>query len=173
MKMLLKFTLVGIVGLVLFGVIAFYVDYYYYSWTSYIPLIGGNYKEIRTVEYSGKEKLENSYDLARLYSSLDSQNYTASFISPRLLKVSREFNGVEYIIEFEEYIIAGTSVMNVSFGNKNLGLPSFKGESPITPTNYIKNNISKMILEMPLTPIQQTELHNKVRVTPITEIGIH
>ena len=61
--MLIKIALLGTVSLVLIGVVAFYVDYYFYSWTSFVNPFGCRCKAI-----TGKttDLLEQTYDLVKI-----------------------------------------------------------------------------------------------------------
>jgi hypothetical protein len=167
MKMLLKFTLAGIVGLVLLGVIAFYVDYYYYSWTSFVQPFGCRYKEIGYSEVS----LEQKYDLLELAENMNSNpkyNLHYDSVTKSSLSVSRIFNDVSYTIQFSSYNLPGRGYNKVSFSNTltiDIDTSSIKqSETSITPNYYIIKNISRMIDEMPLTDIQKEELKNNVVV---------
>jgi hypothetical protein len=164
MKML-KISLIAVVSLVLLGVVAFYVDYYYYSWTSFIQPFGCEYKSIGP---SGVT-LEQVYDLDVLVEKLrPDSNYLVNHKNKYSLTVSRIFRNVNYTIHFSGHNSEKGVYYDLSYSNGHFNLNSNEGtkqnEVYTTPDYYILQNINQMIDEMPLTDIQKQELKNKVTV---------
>jgi hypothetical protein len=155
MKMLLKFTLVGFVGLVLLGVIAFYVDYYYYSFASYTQPFGCRFKEIAPVEVVLKE----NYDLVKIGEAINSDSkYEKVYFNIGRVFASRKFEGVLYSIRVDFFPAGNHFTASFSNGNETPREPSTK------PDLCIRNNIEQMIEEMPFSIEQKAELKSKVEV---------
>ncbi len=166
MKML-KIALIAIISLVLLGVVVFYVDYYYYSWTSFVQPFGCRYKEIGYSEMS----LEQKYNLSELAENISSKpNYNLHYdpVTKSGLSVSRIFNNVSYTIQFSSYNLLGVGYNKVSFSNTlttDIDISNVKqNEVYTTPNYYILQNINQMIDEMPLDDSQKSELKSKVTV---------
>jgi hypothetical protein len=155
MKML-KISLIGIIGLVLLGVVAFYVDYYYYSWTSFIQPFGCQYKYIGPV----KVPLEQNYNPIQIgEQSKLNPNFESVYYDISRVSVVSVFNRIKYIIRIEKYNTSVGKFTEVSYYNE-----SDKNESKTTPDYHVLQNINQMIDEMPLTDIQKHELKNKATV---------
>lgn len=162
MKML-KMALVGIFGLVLFGVIAFYVDYYFYSWTSFVHPFGCNYKQIRVKSVPDKKNniLEQNYDLIKIGNLIESDaKYDKTYYNAGRVFASRKFDDIVYGIRIDYHNFSTENYFNVEFSNGN-NTPQL---GKTTPDYYIKRNINKMIDEMPLNDEQKSEIKNKVTV---------
>ena len=174
---MLKIISILFVGLVLLGVISIAVDYYYYSWTSFVRPFGCEYKNIRAIYQ--QEKLEQEYDLSQIAEKLqsDPRSNFKIILSGGGLGVSQMFNDVKYVIGFQEYNSINGKYTKVNFHNinsdsyNNYSL-SRKGEKPTTPDQYIRNNIYQMINEMPLNEAQKDELKSKVQIScsPTTKL---
>jgi hypothetical protein len=161
MKML-KFALITIVVLIITSIVAFYVNYYHYSWTSFINPFGCSCKKV-SVKFAGVDKrneiLTQQYDLQKIYQGTKSNDkYKSVFFNGHSLGIERKFNDVVYKIHFSSTISSSGTIYSIYFSN---GSPY---EPKTTPNAYIKNNIEQMIDEMPLTNEQKTELKNKVSV---------
>jgi hypothetical protein len=169
MKMLLKFTLIGIVGLVILSVVAFYIDYYYYSWTSYANPFGCRYKMIKVKRDSSNRNnsiLEQNYDLLKIGNAVKLDNkYHDVYFNAHRLSVSRNFDNIIYSISFGYHTTSTGNYFDVNFSNGN-NTPEL---DKTTPDYYILQNIEKMIDEMPLNSEQKEELKSKVTVSCMTD----
>jgi hypothetical protein len=163
MKMLLKFTLFGIIGLVLLSVVAFYVDYYYYSWTSYANPFGCKCKQI-TVKTTNI--LEKKYNLSKIHEEIEADSRYSSklLLSGSYIKITRIFSNVNYSLQVEQF----SNLFKVDFMNggiiENTSSTEYTSETQTTPDYYIKQNINQMIAEMPLSDEQKEDLKSKVTV---------
>jgi hypothetical protein len=175
MKML-KIILITIVGLALLSVISVAVDYYFYSWTSFVKPFGCEYKSIGVRK--DNDKLEQEYDLVQIGNEIKiNPNYTIeSWYNEKRLFISRMFGDIRYNIHIEKYTSGNYKFTKSYFSNYNSNSPkpsSPHGEKPTTPTHYIKSNIYQMIEEMPLTDAQKDELKSKVQIScsPATKLA--
>lgn len=179
---MLKITLILLIGLVVLGVISLMVDYYFYSWTSFVRPFGCEYKNIRVVYKH--EKLEQEYDLTQIKNNIKSNPnyqielpYSGELQNESTLKISRMFGNVKYNIGLWKHTRPDEKFTRVEFDNFGSDFrnnaPSPTGEQPSTPNHYIENNIYQMIDEMPLTDAQKSELKAKVQIgcSPKTKIG--
>jgi hypothetical protein len=174
MKML-KIALITFMFLMIIGVILSAINYYYFAWTGYINPFAGTYKTITSISGSGREKLNQEYDLGQIYIDLrDNPNYSSKFLWKKTLIISRKFDNVEYIVEIEQYVSSEGEITNVGFNNFNhnyeISNKLHDGELPSTPDYYIEQNISQMINEMPINTEQKKELQSKVKVISATNL---
>jgi hypothetical protein len=153
MKML-KFALITIVVLIITSIAALFINYYFYSWTSFINPFGCSCKEIAPKE----TMLEQEYDLIKIGEStkLDTR-YNTAYRSSRF-STSRSFADVKYTIRIDYRPPSTGNYYEVYFSNGNTS------ELKTTPNAYIRRNINQMIDEMPLNDEQKTELKSKVRI---------
>jgi hypothetical protein len=155
---ILRISLIAIVSLVLLGVASFYVDYYYYSWTSFVKPFGCEYKYIGPVKVPLEQQSYDSTQIgekSKLNSSYESVYYDVSRVS-----VASVFNNVRYVIRIESYNTSVGKLTEASFYNDS----DNKNDSKTTSDYYIIQNINQMIDEMPLTVAQKAELKSKVTV---------
>ncbi len=176
MKML-KIILLSLSTIVLLGAVSLVIDYYFYSWTSYLRPFGCKYKNIATSESGGN--LENSFDLIQIGQMLSS-NPNYSLGHPRLqkpysseqLEVTRRFGDVLYKIIFQNTQSGAKVRFNIVSTYVNQPSASAFGEAPSVPDHYIKVNIHQMINEMPLNDVQKEELKRSVTVKCNMDIRI-
>jgi hypothetical protein len=156
MKML-KFALITIVVLVITSIVAFYVNYYHYSWTSFINPFGCSCKEIG-VRYD-KKVLDQTYDLEKIYEIIKSdEKYEETFYNGYLFKVARNFDNVLYGLSFSSYKTSTESYYKITISN------GVQSHTKTTPNNLLRKNINQMIDEMPLNDAQKEDLKSKVTV---------
>ena len=161
---LLKITSAGVLFIVLFGIIAFCVDYYYYSWTSFVQPFGCRYKKIGP----NKAKLYEIYDLNEIYYAIKADsNYEVNLLlEGKYLKLTRVFNEIIYQIEISNYTTSNGTHTEVIFSNNS---NRFDLESnlikllPKTTANYyISQNINTMIEGFAFSENQKKELKQNV-----------
>jgi hypothetical protein len=165
MKML-KIALASLAVLIVLGIISLAIDYYFYSWTSYVRPFGCEYKSIR-VTY-GNENLNQEYNLIQIGTEIKSNpNYQfESWNNEQRLIVSRLFGEVRYGIAIEKKTTSDGQFASVRFWNKSADSASVRhGESAVTPDYQIKKNIHQMIDELPLNNDQKKNLEEKVTIT--------
>jgi hypothetical protein len=159
MKML-KISLIAIVSFVLLGVVAFYVDYYFYSWTSFVNPFGCRCKQIRVKHVPDKKNniLEQNYDLVKIGKAVESDgNYKEFYFDLMRLSVSRKFSNVTYNIRIDQHKASIGSYLDIYFSNDYT--------DKTTPNYFIQQNINQMIDELPLSSEQKEELKSKVTVS--------
>lgn len=171
MKML-KIILPVIASLILLGIALSLLNYYFYSWTSFVQPFGCEYKYIHAT--NKQDKLEQKYDLRQIASKLRSnpQPKFEVHFSNGSLGVSRKLGNVKYNIGFQKHNSSSGKFTKIDFHNFNFELnnkPSPKGEPLTTPNYHIKSNIFQMINEMPLNDIQKKELKEKVQISCSSE----
>lgn len=153
-----------IIGLaiVVISIVSLAIDYYLYSWTSFIRPFGCESKRITATE--PKDLLNQDYDLAKIWEGLETNsNYRLeSWHDERRLFISRTFGNIKYHIHFENYISGGSAKRRVTFLTKNAD--GKLGEDPTTPNYQIFRRVYLMIDEMPLNPYQKDELKRNIRI---------
>lgn len=86
------------------------------------------------------------------------------------ITVYRKYGKVWYWLSLYTYSNNYRSVTEMSLGagtplpKRREGEPSVDGESFITPSGWIKNRIFRIINDLPLPPIQKTEMKKHVRI---------
>jgi hypothetical protein len=161
MKML-KFALITIVVLVITSIVAFYVNYYHYSWTSFINPFGCSCKEIRVKSVGIGIKnavLAQQYDLVKLGNETKVNPNYGVYYDLRRFSATRNFGEVKYIIRIDYYPTSMGNFYEVYYSHDNTSEPK------TTPSAYIRKNINQMIDEMPLNDEQKIELKSKVTVS--------
>ena len=162
--MLIKIALLGTVGLVLLGAVAFYVNYYYYSWTSFVHPFGCRCKQI-----TGKNtnRLEQTYDLVKIgEQAKSSDKYESVYYNQRRVSATRVYGSVKYIVRIDYYTTSTGNFFELSVGH------GYTEEPKTTPNYYIQQNINQMIDEMPLSNEQKEDLKGKVTVDCRQELTI-
>lgn len=154
---MLKLALIGLVVLVITGVVALFINYYFYSWTSFINPFGCSCKEIG-VRYD-KKNLDQQYDLEKIYQLVKSdEKYEETFYNGYLFKVSRTFDNVLYGVAFSSYKTSSGNNYKITIANPP------QSHTKTTPNALLRKNINQMIDEMPLNNEQKEELKSKVTV---------
>ena len=171
---MLKITLIAIAGLIILGAASLAIDYYLYSWTSFIKPLGCKHKSIYVEPNNNQLKLE--YDMIQIGNEIKTNpNYkiekpyiAIELYTERSLMVSRMYGDVKYNIWFEKGRTSDGTFTVVNFNNYNsdaLNNSSLnKREKPTTPNYSIKKNIYQMIDEMPFNDAQKSELKSKVEI---------
>ncbi len=179
---MLKIILILIISLILLSVVSIAVNYYLYSWTSFVRPFGCEHKNIRAIYQ--QERLEQDYDLIQIGNNIKSNpSYKFEFpdtgnpFGENWLEISRMFGNVKYKVRFEKHTNSSKKYTKIEFSNLNFDYSQKitfpNGEKPTTPNRYIENNIYQMIDEMPLSDAQKNELKSKVIIacSPTVKIG--
>lgn len=151
-------------------VIAVSIDYYQYSWTGFLFNKVGlcEYKSVTVpVKNSFPQKLSYNFDLQyTAQEMLRNPNYEVkSYFKNRGLVVTRSFGEINYQISFQNSRGSYEGFnLNTSTGNEKYSFPSVSGENCTTPSYRLKDNVNKMIEDLPLTDSQKDEMKKYVRV---------
>ncbi len=163
----------GLAVLVVGIVIAISIDYYNYSWTGFLLNKAGlcEYKTVTVpVKNSFPQKLSYDFDLQYIAKEmLTNPNYEVkSYFNNRGVVVSRRFGEMNYQISFQNSRGSYEGFnLNTSIDNEKYSFPSVTGENCTTPSYRLKDNVNKMIDDLPLTDSQKNEMKKYVRVTNV------
>lgn len=154
-------------------IIAISIDYYNYSWTGFLLNKAGlcEYKTVTVpVKNSFPQKLSYDFDLQYIAKEmLTNPNYEVkSYFNNRGVVVSRRFGEINYQISFQNSRgnYEGFN-LNTSIDDEKYSFPSVTGENCTTPSYKLKDNVNKMIEDLPLTDSQKEEMKKYVRVNNV------
>ncbi len=149
------------------------IDYYNYSWTGFLFSKVGlcEYKTVTVpVKNSFPQKLSYDFDLQHIAKEMHKNpNYEVkSYFNDRGVVVSRRFGEMNYQISFQNSRGSYEGFnLNTSIDNEKYSFPSVTGENCTTPSYRLKDNVNKMIDDLPLTDSQKNEMKKYVRVTNV------
>ena len=151
-------------------IIAVSIDYYNYSWTGFLFSKVGlcEYKTVTVpVKNSFPQKLSYDFDLQHIAKEMHKNpNYEVkSYFNNRGVVVSRRFGEINYQISFQNSRGSYEGFnLNTSIDDEKYSFPSVTGENCTTPSYKLKDNVNKMIEDLPLTDSQKEEMKKYVRV---------
>ncbi len=164
----MKILLLISIFLAIAFIAALAINYYYYSWTSFIQPFGCRSKIMGAK--ATRFALKQEYDLQAIGEEIQQNpNYRLEGIPNKsYLIVSRLFGDLKYQIRLHRLSLPGE--MELSFPTWS---SKTSGEDPTTPDYEVYSRAYLMIDEMPLNDFQKKELKNSFRVTcsPTTHFG--
>ncbi|HQU92995.1 MAG TPA: hypothetical protein PLK77_11895 [Pyrinomonadaceae bacterium] len=155
-----KILLLISIFLALLFVASLAVNYYYYSWTSFVQPFGCRAKVIFGTK-AGRSILVQEYDLQAIGEEIQrNPNYSLDGAPNKLrLITSRYFGDLKYEIRFER--LSPPDKIELSFLTWSL---RDSGEVPTTPNYEIYRRAYLMIDEMPLNEVQKKEIKDSIYV---------
>lgn len=154
-------------------VIAAAVDYYHYSWTGFLLNKAGlcEYKTVTVpVKNSFPQKLSYDFDLQYTAQEMENNpNYEVkSYFNNRGVIVNRRFGEMNYQISFQNSRGSYEGFnLNTAIDDEKYSFPSVAGENCTIPSYRLKDNLNKMIEDLPLTDSQKEEMKKYVRVANV------
>ncbi len=155
------------------------INYYVYCWTSFLPIVGFDYKSIEFIyekqnnPFTIHEVLED-YDLVKIGNELKSKSdyQIGDNLDEHTLFVTRKFNDVTYSIYIGK-TKPGDEHFTAEFSHfvKQRSPEKSKFELPTTPDFHVRQNLERMIDEMPLNEAQNKELKIGIRINHIDAEG--
>jgi hypothetical protein len=168
-----RFILNRLGGLATFVIIAVLINYYHFSWTGYLFNKAGlcEYKTVTVVGKNGfPQKLSYDFDLQHIEREMrKNPNYEAvGYFHNRGAFVIRKFENINYQISFQNSSGSYEGFnLNTSAGNEKHSFPSVFGENCTVPSYKLKENVSIMIDDLPLTDSQKFEMKEYVGVVAV------